>query len=217
MGMRLTGSIGANRSTEEMLEEKKQAAIRRSVAGAQGRHAMEVEAAIQRFKSAPELAPQGSGGYQDAALAATNVAGSIKGAVDANRAAKAATGVKGATAGMTVGQGAAAANAVSQGLQAAGVMSDGSDGSTTGGVASGMASGAAAGAAFGPYGAAIGGALGGVTGAMKAKSARRKMRADAEAEKEEKKSKIMGDKEKRVQAAMETMAGNMGMTLRSVG
>lgn len=120
--------------------------------------------------------------------------------------------------GMSAGQGAAIANLGVGAAQSLGALGTAESGSTVGGTLGGAASGAATGAMVGGVpGAIVGGAVGGLSGAMKAKSARRKMRAAAEAEKEEKKSKIMGDKEARVQRAMQSMAANMGATLRSVG
>lgn len=87
----------------------------------------------------------------------------------------------------------------------------------SGGAVGGAASGAMLGAKFGPYGALIGGAVGGIAGAAKAKRARKQAKAEAEAGHQLKLAEIEGEKQMRIQAAMQSMAGNIGATLRSVG
>lgn len=86
--------------------------------------------------------------------------------------------------------------------------------SPSGGILGGATEGALAGSSFGPKGAIIGGAVGAVKGVLGAKSARKAAKAKATSEMHQRQVGIEQEKAARLQAAFQSMAGNLGNIIR---
>lgn len=83
-----------------------------------------------------------------------------------------------------------------------------------GGLVGGAMSGAAAGSAFGPKGALIGAGVGALKGVLGARSKRKAEQRRIAGEKEKRLGDIQLEKAARMQAAFQSMAGNLGNIIR---